>query len=151
LSWADNNTDNTNVLFLVGPGALLASYTKNAGIYRCPADLNTCKEFGVPMLRVRSIAMNAFIQGGCNGPSTVSALNSAWRCYNKQADIQKPAPSDLIIHLDEQGDDVLPLRVRRTGVRDWRSSPARAPSGTLDRLGRSGDASQWDTRGGGLD
>ena len=74
MSWADNNTDNTNVLFLVGPGALLASYTKNAGIYRCPADLNTCKEFGAQMLRVRSIAMNAFIQGGCAGPSTVSAL-----------------------------------------------------------------------------
>ena len=106
MSWADNNTDNTNVLFLVGPGALLSSYTKNAGIYRCPADLNTCKEFGAQMLRVRSIAMNAFIQGGCAGPSTVSFLNPAWRGYNKQADIQKPAPSELIIHMDEQGDSI---------------------------------------------
>jgi len=102
----DNNTDNTNVLFLTGPGALLASYSKNAGIYRCPADISTCKEFGAQLLRVRSIAMNAFIQGGCSGPSTVSTLNSAWRCYNKQADIQKPAPSELIIHLDEQGDSI---------------------------------------------
>src|SRR3974377_1152310 len=39
LSWADNNTDNTNIYFLVGPGALLSRYTQNAGIYHCPADL----------------------------------------------------------------------------------------------------------------
>ena len=58
------------------------------------------------MLRVRSISMNAFIQGGCNGPSTVSALDPGWRCYNKQADIVNPSPVNLIIHLDEQGDSI---------------------------------------------
>jgi prepilin-type N-terminal cleavage/methylation domain-containing protein len=106
LSWADNNTDNTNISFLVGPGALLSRYTQNAGIYHCPADLYTCREGGRQMVRVRSMSMNAFLQGGCAGPSTVSALNSAWRCYNKQSDIMAPGPVDLIVHLDEQGDSI---------------------------------------------
>jgi prepilin-type N-terminal cleavage/methylation domain-containing protein/prepilin-type processing-associated H-X9-DG protein len=106
MSWADNNTDNTNTLFLTGPGAKLARYTRNAGIYHCPADMFTCKMFGSQMLRVRSISMNAFIQGGCNGPSTVSGLNSGWRGYNKQADIINPSPVNLIVHLDEQGDSI---------------------------------------------
>jgi len=106
LSWDANNTDNTNTIFLVGPGALLSPYTKNAGIYHCPADIYTCKEGQSLLVRVRSIAMNAFVQGGCNGPSTVSAVNSAWRGYNKQGDIQKPAPANLIVHLDEQGDSI---------------------------------------------
>ena len=106
LSWDNNNTDNTNLLFLTGPGVLLAGYSKNAGIYRCPADSYTCTESGSQMLRVRSISMNAFMEGGCNGPSTVSALNSAWRCYNKQADLQTPGPANLIVHLDEQGDSL---------------------------------------------
>ena len=106
LSWDANNTDNTNTLFLVGPGALLSRYTQNAGIYHCPADLYTCKEFGGQLVRVRSISMNAFMQGGCNGPSTVSGVNSAWRCYNKQSDIIAPSPVNLIVHLDEQGDSI---------------------------------------------
>ena len=106
LSWANNNTDNTNILFLTGPGALLASYSKNAGIYHCPADIYTCNESGPQQLRVRSISMNAFMQGGCNGPSTVSALESAWRGYNEQADLLTPGPVNLIVHLDEQGDSL---------------------------------------------
>jgi prepilin-type N-terminal cleavage/methylation domain-containing protein len=106
LSWDANNTDNTNILFLTGPGAKLGHYTQNYQIYRCPADVYTCKEFGQQILRVRSISMNAFIEGGANGPSTVSGVNSAWRCYNKESDITAPSPVNLIVHLDEQGDSI---------------------------------------------
>jgi prepilin-type N-terminal cleavage/methylation domain-containing protein/prepilin-type processing-associated H-X9-DG protein len=106
LSWSPNNTDNTNILFLTGPGAKLGHYTQNYHIYRCPADIYTCTEFGQQILRVRSISMNAFIEGGANGPSTVSGVNSAWRCYNKESDITVPPPVNLIVHLDEQGDSI---------------------------------------------
>jgi prepilin-type N-terminal cleavage/methylation domain-containing protein/prepilin-type processing-associated H-X9-DG protein len=106
LSWVANNTDNTNILFLTGPGAKLAHYTQNYQIYRCPADVYTCTESGQQILRVRSISMNAFIEGGANGPSTVSGLNSAWRCYNKESDITVPSPVNLFVHLDEQGDSI---------------------------------------------
>ena len=106
LSWGANNSDNTNTLFLTGPGAKLAHYTQNYQIYRCPADVYTCTEFGKQMPRVRSISMNAFIEGGANGPSTVSGLNSAWRCYNKESDIGAPSPVNLMVLLDEQGDSI---------------------------------------------
>jgi prepilin-type N-terminal cleavage/methylation domain-containing protein len=106
LSWAANNSDNTNVLFLTGPGAKLGHYTQNYEIYRCPADIYTCTESGRQFPRVRSISMNAFIEGGANGPSTVSGVNSAWRCYNKEADITVPSPANLMVHLDEQGDSI---------------------------------------------
>jgi prepilin-type N-terminal cleavage/methylation domain-containing protein len=106
LSWDANNTDNTNILFLTGPGAKLGHYTQNYQIYRCPADVYTCIESHQQLLRVRSISMNAFIEGGANGPSTVSGVNSAWRCYNKETDITVPSPANLFVHLDEQGDSI---------------------------------------------
>lgn len=106
LSWAANNTDNTNTFFLTGPGAKLGRYTQNYQIYHCPADLYTCAESGQQLPRVRSISMNAFVVGGADGTSTISALNSAWRCYNKESDILAPSPVDLIVHLDEQGDSI---------------------------------------------
>jgi prepilin-type N-terminal cleavage/methylation domain-containing protein/prepilin-type processing-associated H-X9-DG protein len=106
LDWTPGNTDNTNIIFLIGPGALLSRYSQNPGIYHCPADLYTCKEGGAEMFRVRSISMNAYIQGGCAGPSTVSGVNSAWRCYNKQSDITAPSPASLIVHVDEQADSI---------------------------------------------
>ena len=106
LSWDAGNTDNTNILFLTGPGAKLGHYTQNYQIYRCPADIYTCVETGHPIERVRSISMNAFVIGGADGPSTVSTINSAWRCYNKEADITAPAPANLFVHLDEQGDSI---------------------------------------------
>lgn len=106
LSWAANNTDNTNILFLTGQGAKLGHYTQNYEIYRCPADVYTCTESGRQAERVRSISMNAFIVGGADGTSTVSALNSDWRCYNKETDIIAPSPANLMVHLDEQGDSI---------------------------------------------
>jgi len=106
LSWDANNKDNTNILFLTGPGAKLGHYTQNYQIYRCPADVYTCTELGQQVQRVRSISMNAFIEGGANGPSTVSGVNSAWRCYNKESDITAPTPVNLMVHLDEQGDSI---------------------------------------------
>jgi prepilin-type N-terminal cleavage/methylation domain-containing protein len=106
LSWAANNPDNTNTLFLTGPGAKLAHYTQNYQIYRCPADIYSCTESHQQLPRVRSISMNAFIEGGADGPSTVSGVNSAWRCYNKESDITAPSPANLFVHLDEQGDSI---------------------------------------------
>src|SRR5580765_5041298 len=57
--WLDfnaGNTDNTNLQFLLT--AKLGSYTKNVGIYHCPADIYTCREGNATLLRVRSVGMN---------------------------------------------------------------------------------------------
>src|SRR5262245_33678805 len=62
LSFADNNTDNTNIAFLLK--SKLGPYTVNHGIYKCPADIYTARQGGKQMPRVRSNSMNGFLEGG---------------------------------------------------------------------------------------
>src|SRR5437899_12500002 len=62
LDWFPNNTANTNIHFL--RDAMIGPYTKNIGIYKCPADVYLCVEGGQKMARVRSVGMNGFIEGG---------------------------------------------------------------------------------------
>jgi len=107
LSWAANTTDNTNTTFLVGgTGALMGPYAKNASIFHCPADMYTCSMYGQQTLRVRSISMNGFIQGGAYGQADVSTWYSGWRAYNKMSDITAPVPSNLIVFVDEHPDSI---------------------------------------------
>jgi prepilin-type N-terminal cleavage/methylation domain-containing protein len=63
LSWAANNTDNTNVYYL--QNTLLAPYCgRQVKIYKCPGDQLQCTEGGQSMDRVRSESMNCFLEGG---------------------------------------------------------------------------------------
>jgi prepilin-type N-terminal cleavage/methylation domain-containing protein len=74
LSWAANNTDNTNIGEV--ENSMLAPYcAAQIRIYKCPADVWNCTEYGILMPRVRSISMNGYIgqdpailtaAGGCN-------------------------------------------------------------------------------------
>jgi len=106
LSWDVNDTDNTNIFFLTGAGGLLGIYTRNPGVYHCPADIYPCTEWGQKMLRCRSLSMNGFIQGGAYGASSVSTWYPAWRAYNKISDMTVPAPVNLIVFLDEHPDSI---------------------------------------------
>ncbi|HTB83077.1 MAG TPA: prepilin-type N-terminal cleavage/methylation domain-containing protein, partial [Candidatus Sulfotelmatobacter sp.] len=62
LSWAPNNTDNTNTIILTraltGP---YCSYT--AKMFKCPDDTWQCNEGGQSMDRVRSYSMNYCMEG----------------------------------------------------------------------------------------
>src|ERR1700722_10123020 len=62
-SWAVNNADNTNVVYLVQ--ALTGPYCSYAvKIFKCPDDTSKCKENGVQMLdRVRSYSINYCMEG----------------------------------------------------------------------------------------
>jgi prepilin-type N-terminal cleavage/methylation domain-containing protein/prepilin-type processing-associated H-X9-DG protein len=106
LSWAANNTDNTNVYYLTGAGGLLGSYTRNPAIYHCPADIYTCVEGPVQMLRCRSLSMNGFVQGGAYGSATTSTWYPSWRAYNRMSDITAPSPVSLIVLVDEHPDSI---------------------------------------------
>ena len=108
LSWAANNPDNTNLFFLTGAGGLLGIYSKNPGIYHCPADVYTCIEGGQPMLRVRSLSMNGFVQGGAykTTPPGSSTWFPEWRGYNTTADLTVPKPVNLIVFVDEHPDSI---------------------------------------------
>jgi prepilin-type N-terminal cleavage/methylation domain-containing protein/prepilin-type processing-associated H-X9-DG protein len=106
LSWEGNNTDNTNVYYLTGGGGLLGPYSKSPGIYHCPADIYTCLEGSRQMLRVRSLSMNGFVQGGAYGAASISTWYPAWRAYNKTSDITVPSPVNLVVFVDEHPDSI---------------------------------------------
>ncbi|HZR16627.1 MAG TPA: prepilin-type N-terminal cleavage/methylation domain-containing protein [Verrucomicrobiae bacterium] len=108
LGWEDftpNNKDNTNALMI--SRGLLGPYTKNAlGVYKCPADTYLVKEGNAVLPRLRSISMNAYIQGNGYGPSTMSVWHPDLLAYNKESDILRPSPSDLFVVVDEHPDSI---------------------------------------------
>ena len=109
--WEDftqNNTANTNLVYLAN--ALLGPYCgKQTKIYKCPADIYTCEEWGQKMPRVRSLSMNGFVEGdayrGKANPAG-SVWYPAYRGYMKQSDITQPSPTDLIVFLEEHPDSI---------------------------------------------
>ena len=103
--WLDfngNNTDNTNTLFLTN--AKIGAYTKNIGIYKCPADIYPCQIRGVSMPRVRSVSMNSYV--GVVESDYGKRQNPPCYIYRKLSDIQKPPPSLLWVFVDEHPDSI---------------------------------------------
>jgi len=135
LSWDVNNPDNTNIFFLTGAGGLLGNYTRNPGVYKCPADIYPCTMYGQKMARVRSLSMNGFIQGGAYPPPGTklgtSTWYAEWRGYNKLADMTVPKPVNLIVFLDEHPDSIndgwwitTPGATLTTAASVWEDNPS---------------------------
>jgi prepilin-type N-terminal cleavage/methylation domain-containing protein/prepilin-type processing-associated H-X9-DG protein len=102
-----SHPDNTNILKLVGAEyqnyGSIGGYTKNHGIYRCPADKTRDAGNGEP--RVRTISMNAYV--GCTdsrGASGISGgmLRDANEKYIKTTDFNRRKAVDVIVFLDER-------------------------------------------------
>ncbi len=107
--WLDftvNNRDNTNKNYLTL--SKISPYTKNLGIYKCPADIYLCKEGGVLMPRVRSVGMNGFIEGGAYNDHKPGDSHwfAGWWSYQKMTDIRNPPPSKLWVFVDEHPDSI---------------------------------------------
>ena len=98
--------DNTNTVKLVGAEyqncGSIGSYTRNPGIYRCPADQSSDKGTGLP--RVRTFSMNAYVgctdSGGASGISG-GVLRDANEKYRKTTDFIRRKSVDVIVFLDE--------------------------------------------------
>ncbi len=106
MSW-NISTDNTNVQKMLR--AALGPYVKNAGVYKCPADIYTVATPGggkVP--RCRSIAMNAFLEGGAyrGSGNPGSFWYGQWRKYDRFTDVFDPKPTDLWMMVDEHPDSI---------------------------------------------
>ena len=107
LDFVANNPDNTNLNYLrlskIGP------YTKNPGIYKCPADIYDCMEHNAKMARVRSVSMNGFIEGnaykGEHDPYSSHWYQNYWS-FQKMTDINNPAPANLWVFSDEHPDSI---------------------------------------------
>jgi prepilin-type processing-associated H-X9-DG protein len=94
--------ENTNVDFLVGPlyadFGSLGPFTKNAKIYRCPADKSRVSFNGATYERCRSIAMNGWV-----GFATRDWLGCPpYKVNFKMSDLGNPGPAQTWVFIDER-------------------------------------------------
>jgi len=102
-SYAQNNPDNTNLLYLVN--GLLGPYVKNPAIYKCVADQSKGTFGTVKIPRVRTLSMS---QAFCmqNEGHLEDDHPGMYRHYVKVADMTLPAPVNLWVLIDEHPDSV---------------------------------------------
>ena len=93
MTW-NNSTDNTNKIKLLG--ALLGPYSKNAGIYHCPADQS--RGLNQSEFRVRSVSMNVFV-GNTGGGDW-----NGYKLYAKMSEFRNS--SQIFVFLDEHPDSI---------------------------------------------
>jgi len=141
------NTQNYDTLLL--ENALLAPYcAKAVAIYKCPGDVFP----GVKGPRVRSISMNAQMNGDCGGdPGGPAVLNQYgggqdYRIFRKQGDIISPATTWVFI--DEHPDsinDALFRVIMQTGTHQWTDWPANhhGKSGVLSFADGHAEVHRW--------
>jgi prepilin-type N-terminal cleavage/methylation domain-containing protein len=136
LSWAANNTDNTNLnLMTYDTTSVLGPYlAKTPGVYKCPADVTLCSVGNQALPRVRSSSMNGYVDGAT--PSYLQGWNSevsaGWRVYGKPSDMIVPGPAYIWVFVDEHPDSIndgwlitLPVGTSETQApADWEDLPA---------------------------
>jgi prepilin-type N-terminal cleavage/methylation domain-containing protein/prepilin-type processing-associated H-X9-DG protein len=98
--------ESTNPDWLVGSQwasfGSLGPYTKNAKIYRCPADKSTVSYNGASSDRSRSIAMNGWV-----GFNTRDWSGSPpYRLNYKMNDLVNPGPADTFVFIDERENSI---------------------------------------------
>jgi prepilin-type processing-associated H-X9-DG protein len=108
--WLDfsSSYDNVNTLFLIdyeGSGGRyghLGPYLKNVAVFKCPADKSEVTIFGRLMNRVRSVAMNGYM----NYEVTPFEpwYSTDWVNYKKLSDITRPVTKFVV--LDEREDSI---------------------------------------------
>jgi prepilin-type N-terminal cleavage/methylation domain-containing protein len=122
-----SSTGSTNADLLINPTyaafGSLGIYTKNPGVYRCPADKTTG---GGGALRVRSYSCNSWV-GRNLTPNQVaggiSAAISGGETYRKTTDFKKLSPTDGFIFTEER---LVPLPGDNAFLNDgwfWSPSP----------------------------
>jgi prepilin-type N-terminal cleavage/methylation domain-containing protein/prepilin-type processing-associated H-X9-DG protein len=108
LSWEKNNPDNTNTLLL--SKAKLGGYVSGSvQDYKCPVENYGAVHGRQTLPRVRSTAMNGFLEGyGFSRAARSSGWFPAYLCYNRMADIEssEPGPAKLWVTVDEHADSI---------------------------------------------
>ncbi len=102
-----SSTDSTNTALMVDPAyagfGSLGPFTKNAGIYHCPAD-KTVNAAGLP--KVRSYSCNAYIAphtiNDANGSISYGISQNGFENYPKTTSFKKLSPSDGIVFTEER-------------------------------------------------
>jgi prepilin-type N-terminal cleavage/methylation domain-containing protein len=132
MGWT-GSTDNTNIQKMLK--ATLGPYIRNPGVYKCPSDhYTTYAGVARNVPRCRTIAMNAFLEGGAYraaNPGGGSAAYSQWRKYDKLSDAVDPKPSDLWMMVDEHPDSINDgwMVTNVTNPNGWRDLPGSLHAG----------------------
>jgi prepilin-type processing-associated H-X9-DG protein len=108
--WLDfdpGNPDNTNRVALQDPArSKFATYLKDVGVYKCPADRSNIQ--GIP--RVRSMGMSQAFAGPGDwlDPAGFGANKTSrkYRTFFKASHIIDPSPSQCYVLLDEHPDSI---------------------------------------------
>ncbi len=81
----------------------IGGYTKNAGVYKCPADISTdTVDTGAKgMRRVRSCSVNCYAGTTPFETKNVGEINPFYTVFRKYSDFRKLGPSDAFIFTDE--------------------------------------------------
>jgi len=104
--WLDfqvNNFDNTNTAYLIEPHwGKLGPYLKNPAVYKCLADQSTCVIRKKTYPRVRTIALN----GWMNGMDALNDREPGFRVHVKLSSLIDSSPSQAWVFIDEREDSV---------------------------------------------
>ncbi len=94
-------SDSTNKVLLVPGGyGSIGGYTKSAAIYNCPADKSWILVNGTRHARVRSVAMNGYMN------SMQMSDSPYWRVFRKTTDIIDPPTDKAWVFTDEHEDTI---------------------------------------------
>ena len=98
----DNNPDSTNTT-LIAKGTLFR-YNGSVAIYRCPTDLGRSTLGGKKYNRVRSYAMNGYMNGVDVG--LLFFGQKGYKVCKKTAEVTTPGPSQAFVLLDEHQNSI---------------------------------------------
>ena len=143
-----NGPNNWDTTYLTDPkSAVLAPYTQNVGIYRCPADWTMVNRPGVGLVpRIRSVSASQAVGTWTDGKTPTygywldkalpggSATNPGgkWRVYGKESTTARPGASRLWVFTDEHPASVndggfgfrMPESFADTAPQGWVDYPA---------------------------
>lgn len=99
LSLSAGNPDNTNTIFLMN--SHLWPYHKSLGIWKCPSDKSVASFPGGTFPRVRSIAMNYWLNTDNPWAGQIS-----FKIIRKTSDMTSPSPMMTWVLMDEREDGI---------------------------------------------
>ena len=126
LNYAQSVPDNTNTVYLMQ--SHLWPYHRSLGIWKCPADKSTSRHGRKTLPRVRSIAMNGFLN-----PPSLQGWQASYRPIRKLSDAAGKPLSELYVVLDQREDrinngyfavDMTGYNPRNPGATRWVDYPA---------------------------
>lgn len=113
LNFNDGHPDNTNQVHL--RESLLWPYHQTVKIWRCPADRSWSRQSAGIFPRVRSYAMNQFLNPRCQ--------YGEWNTMLQTTSLVEPPPSQTFVFIDERDESinngVFRVNMERTSIEDW--------------------------------